>query len=57
MLKFIKEHMSTIDGIEIYPIVSLLLFTSFFTYLIIWVLRTKKDYINEMKNYPLNDNE
>jgi len=55
MLKFITEHLSTIEGIEIYPIISLLLFTTFFTFLIIWVLRTKKEYIDEMKQYPLND--
>lgn len=57
MLKFIKHHMSTIDGIEIYPIISLVLFTSFFTLLIIWVLKTKKDYTTELKQYPLNDND
>jgi len=57
MLKFIKENMTTIDGIEIFPIISLLLFSTFFTFLIIWVIRTKKEHINEMKQYPLNDND
>lgn len=57
MLKFIKHHMSTIDGIEIYPIISLVLFTAFFTYLIWWVMRTKKEYIQELEQYPLSDDE
>lgn len=54
MLRFIKQHMSTIDGIEIYPLISLAIFTVFFAGLIIWVLRAKKVDIEEVANYPLN---
>ena len=57
MLKFIKENMTTIDGIEIYPIISLILFTSFFAYLLFWVFKTKRSHIEEMKQYPLNDDD
>lgn len=55
MLKFIKHHMTSIDGIEIYPILSLLIFVIFFAGLGWHVARMKKETIDELKNYPLNE--
>ena len=55
MLRFIKDNMATIDGIEIFPIISLLIFTIFFAGLFWWVFSANKNYIKEMGNYPLND--
>ncbi|MDD2986869.1 CcoQ/FixQ family Cbb3-type cytochrome c oxidase assembly chaperone [Flavobacterium sp.] len=58
MLKFIKHHMDTISGIEIYPIISLSIFFGFFTMLLIWVFSYSKDTINELSEMPLKeDNE
>ncbi|MFB9057487.1 CcoQ/FixQ family Cbb3-type cytochrome c oxidase assembly chaperone [Mariniflexile ostreae] len=56
MLKYIKGHMETIAGIEIYPIISLLIFFLFFAGLFWWVFTAKKEYINKVSNLPL-DNE
>lgn len=53
MLKFIKGHMESIAGIEIYPIISLLIFFIFFTILFWWVFTAKKDYINTVEQIPL----
>ena len=55
MLKFIKHHMDTIMGIEIYPMISLLIFFIFFTVLILWVVRSDKRYISNMAKMPLED--
>ena len=55
MLRFINGNLTTIDGIEIYPIISLLLFTVFFGVLFWWVFTAKKSYIKEMEEQPLND--
>ncbi|MFL9838979.1 MULTISPECIES: CcoQ/FixQ family Cbb3-type cytochrome c oxidase assembly chaperone [Flavobacterium] len=57
MLKFIKHNMDTISGIEIYPIISLLIFFIFFVSLYTWVYTYKKDKINEMSNLPFSDND
>jgi cytochrome c oxidase cbb3-type subunit 4 len=57
MLKFIKHHMATIDGIEIYPIVSLLIFFLFFAGLYWWVITAKKSYIKEVSELPLEEDE
>ncbi len=55
MLKFVKHHMETIAGIEIYPVISLVIFFLFFVGLGLWVFTYKKDTINELSNLPLND--
>jgi ABC-type multidrug transport system permease subunit len=46
--------MELISGIEIYPIISFLIFFIFFMVVGLWVLTAKKSYINEVKNIPLD---
>ena len=58
MFKFIKGHLESITGIEIYPMISLLIFFIFFVVLFYWVITAKKDYITTVSNIPLdNQNE
>ncbi len=57
MLKFVKNYMDSISGIEIYPIISLLIFFAFFVILFWWVVTAKKDYINKVSNIPLDNNQ
>ena len=57
MLKFIKHHMETIAGIEIYPVISFLIFFIFFFGLTIYVIRVDKKVFKEISNIPFNDNE
>lgn len=55
MLKFIKHNMETISGIEIYPIISLLIFFFFFVGLYFWVFTYKKEKINQLSNLPFSE--
>ena len=55
MLKFVKNHMDSIAGIEIYPIISLLIFFIFFVALFWWVITAKKDHIETVSNIPLDN--
>ena len=55
MLKFVKGYMDSIEGIEIYPIISLLIFFTFFVGLFYWVFTAKKDYIENVSNLPLDN--
>ncbi len=58
MLKFIKHHLETISGVEIYPIISLLLFFIIFTVMLIIVLKMPKKNIDDLSNLPFdNDNK
>jgi cbb3-type cytochrome oxidase subunit 3 len=54
MLKFVKGHLESIDGVEIYPIISLLIFFIFFVGLTYWVVTMKKSDIEEISNLPLD---
>ncbi|WP_439128611.1 CcoQ/FixQ family Cbb3-type cytochrome c oxidase assembly chaperone [Polaribacter sp.] len=54
MFKFIKGHLESITGIEIYPMISLLIFFTFFVALFWWVFSAKKDYINKVSKIPLD---
>ncbi|MFP4845683.1 CcoQ/FixQ family Cbb3-type cytochrome c oxidase assembly chaperone [Winogradskyella sp. PE311] len=54
MLKFVKNHMESITGIEIYPMISLLIFFIFFVVLFYWVFTAKKEYITIVSNIPLD---
>ncbi|NHN24441.1 CcoQ/FixQ family Cbb3-type cytochrome c oxidase assembly chaperone [Flavobacterium jejuense] len=55
MLKFIKHNLETIAGVEIYPILSLSIFFTFFLVLFIWVFTYKKDKIKELSELPIKD--
>lgn len=54
MFKYIYE---LIDNVEIYPIISLLIFFVFFVTLLVYVFLVDKGYINKMKNIPLDEEE
>ena len=57
MLKYIKGHMASIDGIELYPIISLIIFFTFFS-LVIWSqIRANKAIFAEVERYPLDETE
>lgn len=57
MLKFVKNHMESISGIEIYPLISLLIFFIFFVVLFWWVATAKKEYIKTVSHLPLDNNK
>jgi cbb3-type cytochrome oxidase subunit 3 len=51
-----REVLRAISGIGIYPVVSLVMFFTFFVGVIVYVLRKDKNYINKMSNLPLDNN-
>jgi len=57
MLKFIKHHLDTMEGVAIYPIISLLLFFIVFTTMLIIVLKMPKKSIEEISNLPLENDQ
>lgn len=56
-MKLIKHHLETITGIEIYPLISFVIFFLFFTGLFIYVARMKKSEIEEITHIPLDSKE
>ncbi len=55
MLKFIKHHMETITGIEIYPMISFLLFFTFFVLMLVYILKADKARMAKIATLPLDD--
>lgn len=57
MLKFIKQHAASIDGISIYPVISLLIFFLFFIALLYYVKKMDKNKVDEISRIPLDADE
>ncbi len=57
MLRYIKHNLSEIIGIEIYPIISLLIFVLFFTIVIWRTMRISKAEVQTFSNIPLEDDK
>jgi cytochrome c oxidase cbb3-type subunit IV len=49
-----KHYFERVQDIDIYPVLSLLIFFIFFLVLLIWVVRVDKKYIKEMRQLPLD---
>jgi cbb3-type cytochrome oxidase subunit 3 len=47
--------MDTIGGIEIFPLISFLIFFLFFIVLFTWVIRMKKNEVDSLAQLPLED--
>lgn len=56
MLKYIKNHLATIENVEIFPVISLIIFSVFFMAVIWYVFSINKAKIQEIESIPLNDN-
>jgi hypothetical protein len=54
MIKNVVEH---IGGVGLYGIISVSLFFAFFIGMLIWALRLKKNYLNSMRQLPLDGGE
>lgn len=57
MLKFVKSHMESIEGVATYPMISLMIFFLFFVALFWWVFTASKTHVKEMSELPLDDQQ
>jgi cytochrome c oxidase cbb3-type subunit 4 len=55
MLRFISHNFDGMEGVEIYPIVSLLLFFIVFITMLIIVIKMPKKNIDEISQLPLDN--
>ena len=55
MLKFIKHNLETIDGVDIYPIISLTIFFVIFVSFFIWAMTYSKEKIKELSDLPFKE--
>jgi cytochrome c oxidase cbb3-type subunit 4 len=52
-----NEILQSMEGIAIYPMISLIVFLLFFVSLFIWVLKSDKKYMSKMSRLPLESCE
>lgn len=57
MFKFIKQYAETISGVNVYPMISLLIFLVFFVVLLILVKKMKKERVTELSNIPFENDD
>jgi cbb3-type cytochrome oxidase subunit 3 len=50
-----RQFLNGVQGVDIYLIISLLIFFTFFVGMLIWLVKVNKKYIQEAKNIPFND--
>jgi cytochrome c oxidase cbb3-type subunit 4 len=54
MFSFIKKYAETLQGVDIYPKISLLIFFTVFCIIIIALLKMSKKTISELERIPLD---
>jgi len=52
-----KEVLRSIDGVGLYPSITLVVFVLFFTTVFLWVLRLRRDQAETLAAMPLDDGE
>ena len=52
-----KEILQSIEGVSIYPIISLVVFVLFFAIILIWMFKVAKNYFKKMENLPFEKEE
>jgi Ca2+/Na+ antiporter len=52
-----KEILQSIEGISVYPIISLIVFVLFFAIMLVWLFKVDKNYIKKMENLPFEKEE
>lgn len=55
-MKF-TTYLEKITDVSIYPIISLLMFVSFFVIVTLWVIKSDKKTIEHMENLPLENDK
>ncbi|MBV6405896.1 MAG: CcoQ/FixQ family Cbb3-type cytochrome c oxidase assembly chaperone [Flavobacteriales bacterium] len=56
MLKFIKHHLTSIDGVEIFPLIAFVLFLVVFIAAAVMALTSDRRRIKHLEELPFSDN-
>jgi cytochrome c oxidase cbb3-type subunit IV len=52
-----RQVLESIDGIGIYPVISLVIFLAFFAAIVVWLLKVDNNYLKKMGSLPLDQSE
>ena len=54
-MKIVIKHLESIEGVEIFPIIALVIFLVFFTVMLVYALKQDKEKMKACGNIPLED--
>lgn len=57
MLKYIKGYAASIEGIDVYPMISLMIFFLFFVGVLYYVKKMDKGFVSDMNSLPLESGD
>ncbi|TVQ10673.1 MAG: hypothetical protein EA364_12010 [Balneolaceae bacterium] len=52
-----KDVLTRMEGIDMFPLIALVIFFTFFVLLITWVVRLNRGYVDSMSNMPLDEED
>jgi cytochrome c oxidase cbb3-type subunit 4 len=52
-----KNVLQSIENIQVWPVISFVIFFVFFLCLLLWVFTTDEKFIDKMKGLPIEDNQ
>ncbi len=56
-MRLVRNILEGVAGLEIYPIIGILVFLAFFVGVVVWVLRMKKNKVDAYSRIPLDDDD
>ena len=56
-MRLVIHYLERIDGIDIYPIIGLIIFFSIFAIMVVYTIRLDKASVEAYKNIPLEDED
>ncbi|VAX19207.1 hypothetical protein MNBD_IGNAVI01-1884 [hydrothermal vent metagenome] len=53
----LSNYLTSIENVEVFPIIGLLIFFTIFVGIVIWVFKKDKPYMENLANIPLQEND
>ena len=52
-----SNYLSSIDGVEIFPIITLIIFVAVFLLTVVWTFKKDESYLAKMSNMPIDSED
>ncbi|NOZ47063.1 MAG: cytochrome C oxidase Cbb3 [Chlorobi bacterium] len=56
-MKLASYYLERIDGVEVFPIISFIIFFTFFLLIVFWAIKLDKKYIKKMESFALEQDD
>ena len=56
-MRIVIHYLEDIEGVAIFPVIGILIFFTFFLFLLYYIFRLDKGFVKEMSDLPLNNDD